>query len=54
MIEFSGDLAKLIEVLNVFAEICSICRKLCQTENHTTSIAHEITKMLKKYRWTNV
>ena len=49
MIEFGSDLAKLNEISNVFSKsVFELLENCAKTENHTTSIAHEITDLRQK------
>ena len=49
MIEFGSDLAKLNEISNVFSKsVFELLENCAKTENHTTSVAHEITELRQK------
>ena len=49
MIEFGSDLANLNENVNVFSKsVFELIENCAKTENHTTSIAHEITELRQK------
>ena len=49
MYEFGSDLAKLNENFNVLSKsVLELLENCAKTENHTTSVAHEITKLRQK------
>ena len=49
MIELGSDLAKLNENFNVSSKsVFELLENSAKTENHTTSIAHEITELRQK------
>ena len=46
MFDFGSDLANLNEIFNVLSKsVFDLLENLAKTENHTTSIAHEITEL---------
>ena len=49
MIEFGSDLAKLNESFNVFSKsVSELLGNCAKTENHTTSIYHEVSELRQK------
>ena len=49
MIEFGSYLAKLTEIFNVFSKsVFELFENCAKTENHSTSINHEITELRQK------
>ena len=49
MLEFGSDLAKLNENFNILSKsVLELLENCAKTENHTTSIAHEITELRQK------